>query len=58
MELKEVDRPQCGGTGVRGRECRVCGGLSSENCDPCHGTGCEDIGCPRCEGLGKIIYPY
>ncbi len=40
MEFKEVDCPQCGGTGVHERECRVCGGRSSENCDRCHGTGC------------------
>lgn len=58
MEFKEVDCPQCGGTGVHERACRVCGGRSSENCDRCHGTGREDVGCPRCEGRGKIIYSY
>ena len=43
MEFKEVDCPQCGGTGVHERECRVCGGRSSETSDRHHGTGREDV---------------
>ena len=59
MEFKEVDCPQCGGTGVHERACRVCGGRSSENCGHCHGKGREDVGCPRSDGQGKkIIYSH
>ena len=55
MESKDIDCPRCGGIGVLER---VCGGRSLENCGRCHGPGREDVGYPRCDGRGKIIYSY
>ena len=58
MGFKEVDCPQCGGTGVHGRQCRVCGSRSSGDCGRRHGIGREDVGCPSCEGHGNDIHSY